>query len=826
ERPASITPRGDGSYLIRLDRSVATIGGLVSFPVEVVYSRRAKSLSGKGTLGIHLPRVDIPIAYGSCEVYLPAGLDAKDWHGPLRRVKRYSSETAEVEFEYGRGHVARPPEPQKKPRRPLFGARFMRAAPSPPKEDADKLLDERDKRITLARNYWRAGKEHYENKKFKMAREQLSRAIANAPKSGIAENARRLITNIDVATGKTQLMDRGARAAGRQIRRTLQAGNVELLGAQQELLKQAKDVERLGDFEQAAFALEAAEDISEELVERGEDVREQHAVMRGARKALEEKRAREEGVAQLWKDAKALRKGMRYKEAVKVLDKLLAMDPMNERAKQWRDDMQFLQSQLRKGRTLGDALGDMRDDMAEAVPNLPEVIPREQGSVRYLRDITLQDWVGHALAAEPAEPEQVELGGRIAKQKAKGIIKKRRVSYLRYPAPKGWKGLAAARGAPAAESSDDVPMRRVTAGKPGLAYITDGGILRATKERARALSRDKRYDEALEVLTKTEESLKRIQYELRRRRPGTETDIKLSDGGTIMLGALKFERKRIEKEKSASFEAAYGVEEIVEEEESRGRDLARFLERNYAWALQEEDKDGDALYDPTISTVPAQTWRSSRADGGFSYSLGRVVLRGGAEKPRVQMGELLEKLRGNLGQKVLVESQNIAIRKDETANLGIHWKQGNNDVVFAVIDEGQFRALLELEGREGRKARVAKDERGQETIVGTDALLANRMRLNIARAADAYNKFDYLDNPVRISHERYLLISNDGYVTAVRAGPMHHWTEQIIRRRIVAVPQTISVPRVGRLFKFEKALIRPEDVLAIEADYKWKGEER
>jgi hypothetical protein len=400
---------------------------------------------------------------------------------------------------------------------------------------------------------------------------------------------------------------------------------------------------------------------------------------------------------------------------------------------------------------------------------------------------------------------------------------------------------------------------KMTAAGLASIYITSANLMEGVNERVRQLVREKRYDEAQEVLKATEKDLQAAHARVKKDRQATRarvtfkgggvtgTSTIIANGGTIMLGGLKAkapratgawedlslgiqglkaERGRLEKLKKAPRDVELDVRAIVRGgEDARGKDLARFLGANYAWSLQGARRRSAAVLEGYRTNGGwGYSIRPSAEDGRVSFTDGNVVVKGGGELTRSRANELIEKLRRNLGQKVLVESRNVAIAQREVGGLGISWTKGNNDVVFAVIDEGQFRALLELEGRSGRKTPMVLNKQGQETIVGTDALLANDMRLNVARAAGVYNKFRYLDNPVDISHEKYLLISNDGYLTAVKAGEMHHWTEPIRPVQVVEVPQTIEVPRVGRLVKFEKTLIRPEDMLIIEAQYEWKGD--
>ncbi|HUU59080.1 MAG TPA: hypothetical protein VMZ50_06020, partial [Phycisphaerae bacterium] len=104
--PVSPNPLAPDSYLLPLVRSAASIRGLVSFPVEIVFLNRVAPLRGGDRAAVPLPRVDLPIAYAWVEAYLPDGMKAARWSGPMRHVDRYASETATESLTYGRSQLA------------------------------------------------------------------------------------------------------------------------------------------------------------------------------------------------------------------------------------------------------------------------------------------------------------------------------------------------------------------------------------------------------------------------------------------------------------------------------------------------------------------------------------------------------------------------------------------------------------------------------------------------------------------------------------------------------------------------------------------------
>ena len=226
-------------------------------------------------------------------------------------------------------------------------------------------------------------------------------------------------------------------------------------------------------------------------------------------------------------------------------------------------------------------------------------------------------------------------------------------------------------------------------------------------------------------------------------------------------------------------------------------ELRRFIWRNYDWQIRQAD---EAARLPQAA-VP--------------------------RSPDDLFGDLSGKLGFNLGQKVQVSSINLDIPAQAANQLGASFQTGNNGVVFTVVDEAQFRTLVELDSRKNRFGRsVPMNPRGQDTIVGTDALLANAWTANVRFAADRANTIDVNANPISLAHDQYILIDNGTFLTAVRAGEMQHWTERSAPVQLADVPQDIDVPRVGQMVKLEKTLVEPDDELVLRAAYSWKGEGR
>jgi type II secretory pathway component GspD/PulD (secretin) len=101
---------------------------------------------------------------------------------------------------------------------------------------------------------------------------------------------------------------------------------------------------------------------------------------------------RQNKVRQLWDRATELRKSMQFDEAIQILDRLIVIDPNDERALRWREDLQYLEAQAaqvgnREARKTG-AVAAMTD-VEEAAIHPGEKI---NGEIRYLRYPQAKDW--------------------------------------------------------------------------------------------------------------------------------------------------------------------------------------------------------------------------------------------------------------------------------------------------------------------------------------------------------------------------------------------------------------------------------------------------
>jgi len=157
------------------------------------------------------------------------------------------------------------------------------------------------------------------------------------------------------------------------------------------------------------LTVEEQERLREEVYDLRKDIRarqaaveskrraqaEQEAVEREKQRRIQDRLDRESKVNQLWQRAEELRKSMQFGESIEMLDRLIAIDPNDERALRWREDLLYLEAQARQVQVRS---------------------VRESGAVEAITDT-------EKAATHPGE-------------EIRGVV-----TYLRYPEAKAWKDL-------------------------------------------------------------------------------------------------------------------------------------------------------------------------------------------------------------------------------------------------------------------------------------------------------------------------------------------------------------------------------------------------
>jgi len=118
----------------------------------------------------------------------------------------------------------------------------------------------------------------------------------------------------------------------------------------------------------------------------------QEAATRETQRRTAAEADRQNKVRQLWDRATELRKSMQIGEAIQILDRLIAIDPNDERALRWREDLQYLEAQsvqvgARDARLTGFVAA--MTDVEEAAVHPGDKV---NGETKYLRYPQPKDW--------------------------------------------------------------------------------------------------------------------------------------------------------------------------------------------------------------------------------------------------------------------------------------------------------------------------------------------------------------------------------------------------------------------------------------------------
>lgn len=206
-----------GGWWIPLARSVETVDGLLSFPVEIVLLGATPAWE-RGENAVVLPTVDAPVAVTRATVHLPPGWESRTQVGEDHVVP---------EFSEGEGIT--------------YGL-----TSDVDRETADALFQS-------AVNAWK------END-FSAAQVALDDARSLGADN---DNMRRLQGNVDLVSGKSDAAKDSV--AERRVLEQAKARSFEDANRQEEVLKEARDAEMAGDYDKAEQGYAEAKQIGSQL---------------------------------------------------------------------------------------------------------------------------------------------------------------------------------------------------------------------------------------------------------------------------------------------------------------------------------------------------------------------------------------------------------------------------------------------------------------------------------------------------------------------------------------------------------------------------------
>jgi len=239
-------PSRDGTdLLLPLVKSIQTLEGLVSFPVELVYARRRSEDDASPTAKLALPVLqNAPVAVVNLTLLIDKEMAIQDIRGTLSRVTTFSTANGEG-ITYGYRTTATPA--------PLL-TRWKEA---------------------LAKNYFQVGYQAYRSDQLEEAEAYLAKAQTEtglSPDYSIQTESLR--KNIRVARGEIgKDTSRETRAKVSQIQRQLSQGNDFLEAQQAELIQGGVQQLSAGNDELAIAALQEADVVNSKIGQRGGSVR-------------------------------------------------------------------------------------------------------------------------------------------------------------------------------------------------------------------------------------------------------------------------------------------------------------------------------------------------------------------------------------------------------------------------------------------------------------------------------------------------------------------------------------------------------------------------
>ena len=312
-KPVAVSRTSDNCLLIPLDKSVQTVGGALSFPVELVFLGRVQTLREDGRFRLALPSADIPTAQAKCLLYVPKGFEPEEWEGAFRLSEKL---TAAVEqLEYGRGHIESEKAVQVK-------------------------IAERERNRLLAYNYLRAAVEQYERQDLAAAEESAQKLITDLPDAPQAAEAKKLLHNIRLIKDQRTSRGRTERAAAQRLQQTQQVRSQAVLARQQELLQKGWEAARQGK-ERIAAAHFTAAGVTGNIINvwTEADKRRQDAALAESRKWLAQHEAAQKLNVELQAKKKRLldeQRKKRYAKRLTVREKLPEAALGEEKAKRDR----------------------------------------------------------------------------------------------------------------------------------------------------------------------------------------------------------------------------------------------------------------------------------------------------------------------------------------------------------------------------------------------------------------------------------------------------------------------------------------------------------
>ncbi len=293
-----------GAVYIPLEKSVESLQGLISFPVEVYLLGDEAAWDRKGQRSLSTPAVDAPVAYARWELWLPTEVEWQELSGLPKHVVDWTS--GEHSLEYGRAVRAEGSEDdggweEDDDRRVSRASQLRNARREGRDKDAApvgssssaKADAAEDASLELFNQAYRA----YNSNDFDQAQQLLEQSLQLDEGNA---SAHALLGNVMVVTGQGGETAGGDETQARRVRELARARAVDDELEQKQLQKKAEEALRAGDYEMAERELERLEAKTRDLsrLEQRESVEQQRLLeetakqLEATRGKLEEKKKR------------------------------------------------------------------------------------------------------------------------------------------------------------------------------------------------------------------------------------------------------------------------------------------------------------------------------------------------------------------------------------------------------------------------------------------------------------------------------------------------------------------------------------------------------
>ncbi len=232
----------DGELLLPMAKSIQTLGGLVPFPVELVYCRQGEPASPQHSRVLDLPELDdVPVAAISVTVLCPEGTSLNSYRSTLKQVDTFSTRDEQ----------------------PWWSSITISEPTSNNAVSREAIIEQ-----NLAYNYYNVGYEAYKDNELEAAEQYLAKVEGLAPNASFTKDAGDLLGNIRAGRGAVKARGRLERARIARIQEEIAADNSQMEAEQQELIQTGLANIMEGDEELGADLLEQAKELSVKLGNR------------------------------------------------------------------------------------------------------------------------------------------------------------------------------------------------------------------------------------------------------------------------------------------------------------------------------------------------------------------------------------------------------------------------------------------------------------------------------------------------------------------------------------------------------------------------------